>query len=160
MIEVRHLKKSYPGITPLKDVNATIERGEVISIIGPSGTGKSTFLRCLNLLETPTEGEITFNGQTITDRKCDINALRQKIGMVFQSFKVTTESLKLWVLSGSMKIEHVRISLIRNAIFVKIRVLLKVFSVANSEVISLHKAKTSGLPLFREIGYLAISISR
>ena len=80
--------------------------------------------------------------------------------MVFQSFKVTTESLKLWVLSGSMKIEHVRISLIRNAIFVKIRVLLKVFSVANSEVISLHKAKTSGLPLFREIGYLATSISR
>lgn len=88
MIEVRHLKKSYPGITPLKDVNATIERGEVISIIGPSGTGKSTFLRCLNLLETPTEGEITFNGQTITDRKCDINALRQKIGMVFQSFNL------------------------------------------------------------------------
>ena len=75
--------------------------------------------------------------------------------MAFQSFKVTTESLKLWVLYGSMKTEHVRISLIRNAIFVKIQVLLKVFSVANSEVISLHKAKISGLPLFKEIGYLA-----
>ena len=88
MIEVKNLKKIYNGNTVLKDVNAVIEKGEVISIIGPSGTGKSTFLRCLNLLEQPDGGEIWIDGKNILDNKTDITAIRRKMGMVFQSFNL------------------------------------------------------------------------
>lgn len=88
MIRISHLRKEYPNVTPLKDVNVTINKGDVISIIGPSGTGKSTLIRCLNLLETPTSGEIWVDEQCITDKKCDINKIRQKMGMVFQSFNL------------------------------------------------------------------------
>ncbi|MBP3684998.1 MAG: amino acid ABC transporter ATP-binding protein [Oscillospiraceae bacterium] len=88
MISIRHVRKEYPNVTPLKDVNAEIGRGEVISIIGPSGTGKSTLLRCINLLETPTSGEICIDGQAITDPKCKVHLLRRKMGMVFQSFNL------------------------------------------------------------------------
>ena len=89
MIEVSHLKKIYSnGLEVLKDVNATIGKGEVISIIGPSGTGKSTFLRCLNLLETPSSGSIMVNGQDLLSPKTNVAALRCKMGMVFQSFNL------------------------------------------------------------------------
>ena len=88
MIEVRNLKKIYNGNAVLKDVNAVIEKGEVISIIGPSGTGKSTFLRCLNLLEQPDGGEILIDGKNILDSRTDITAIRRKMGMVFQSFNL------------------------------------------------------------------------
>ncbi len=88
MIEVKNLKKIYNGNAVLKDVNAVISKGEVISIIGPSGTGKSTFLRCLNLLEQPDGGEIWIDGKNILDGKNDIAAIRRKMGMVFQSFNL------------------------------------------------------------------------
>jgi len=88
MISVRHLKKSYGGVAVLKDVTAEIGKGEVISIIGPSGTGKSTFLRCLNRLETPDGGSILVDGVDVTDPKCDISAVRRKMGMVFQNFNL------------------------------------------------------------------------
>lgn len=89
MIQVSHLKKTYSnGLAVLKDVNATIAKGEVISIIGPSGTGKSTFLRCLNLLETPSGGSITVNGEDLLSPKTNVAKLRQKMGMVFQSFNL------------------------------------------------------------------------
>lgn len=88
MIKINHLKKAYPNVTPLKDVNVEIHKGDVISIIGPSGTGKSTLIRCLNLLEIPTSGEIWVDNQCITDKKCDIAKVRQKMGMVFQSFNL------------------------------------------------------------------------
>ena len=88
MISIRHLKKVYPNATPLVDVNADIEQGEVISIIGPSGTGKSTFLRCINRLENPTAGEILIDGKSITAPGADIAAFRRKMGMVFQSFNL------------------------------------------------------------------------
>lgn len=88
MIKISHLKKEYPNVTPLKDVNVEIHKGDVISIIGPSGTGKSTLIRCLNLLETPTSGDIWVDGQCITDKNCDIPKVRQKMGMVFQSFNL------------------------------------------------------------------------
>ena len=88
MISIRHLKKVFPNATPLLDVNAEISRGEVVSIIGPSGTGKSTFLRCLNRLENPTAGEILIDGKSITAPSADVPALRRKMGMVFQSFNL------------------------------------------------------------------------
>ncbi|MBR4560096.1 MAG: amino acid ABC transporter ATP-binding protein [Fibrobacter sp.] len=88
MISIRHLKKVYPNVTPLVDVNAEIHRGEVISIIGPSGTGKSTFLRCINRLETPTSGEILIDGKSITAPGANVTAFRRKMGMVFQSFNL------------------------------------------------------------------------
>ena len=88
MIKIEHLKKEYDNITPLKDINLTINDGEVISIIGPSGTGKSTFLRCLNLLEKPTSGHIWVDGKDITEKKAPIYKIRQKIGFVFQSFNL------------------------------------------------------------------------
>ena len=88
MIRISHLRKEYPNVTPLKDVNVTVNKGDVISIIGPSGTGKSTLIRCINLLESPTSGEIWVDDQCITDKKCNLNKVRQKMGMVFQSFNL------------------------------------------------------------------------
>lgn len=88
MIRIEHLKKAYPNVTPLKDVSVEIRDGDVISVIGPSGTGKSTLLRCINQLEKPTAGKIWLNDLEITDPKCDINKVRQKMGMVFQSFNL------------------------------------------------------------------------
>ena len=88
MIEIKNLTKKYDDVTPLKDVNVTINDGDIISVIGPSGTGKSTFLRCINLLETPTSGQILLNGEDITEKGADIKKYRQKMGMVFQSFNL------------------------------------------------------------------------
>ncbi len=84
MIQIRNLRKEYPGATPLKDVNADIEVGEVISVIGHSGAGKSTFLRCLNRLETPTAGHILVDGIDVADPEAELPQIRRKIGMVFQ----------------------------------------------------------------------------
>ncbi len=88
VIRISHLKKEYSKAIPLKDINVEIQKGEVISIIGPSGTGKSTLLRCINLLEKPTEGEIFVDGVSITDPKSNVPLLRQKMGMVFQNFNL------------------------------------------------------------------------
>ena len=87
-IRIEHLRKEYPNAVPLKDVNTEIRSGDVISVIGPSGTGKSTLLRSINQLEHPTAGRIWVNDQEITDPKCDITRVRQKMGMVFQSFNL------------------------------------------------------------------------
>ncbi len=88
IITVENLHKRFGSLHVLKGVTEHIEKGEVVSIIGPSGGGKSTFLRCLNLLEVPDEGRILFEGTDITDKKVDINLHRQKMGMVFQHFNV------------------------------------------------------------------------
>ncbi len=88
MIEVKNLNKDYGNLSVLKDINVNIEKGEVVVIIGPSGAGKSTFLRCLNLLETPTSGEIIFEGKNVTKKGTDINKIREKMGMVFQQFNL------------------------------------------------------------------------
>ncbi len=88
MISIRHLAKQFGDLTVLRDVNAEIDRGEVISIIGPSGTGKSTLLRCINRLETPTSGEIWIDGQNVCDPNTNLPLVRQKMGMVFQSFNL------------------------------------------------------------------------
>lgn len=88
MIHVNNLHKYFGKNEVLKGVNEHIKKGEVVVVIGPSGSGKSTFLRCLNLLEIPTDGEIIFEGNNITDKKVDIDKIRQKMGMVFQSFNL------------------------------------------------------------------------
>ena len=91
LIRVQALKKHFTGASPIKaldGVSVDIKKGEVVVVIGPSGSGKSTFLRCLNLLEIPTDGQILFNGVDITDRSCNINLHRQKMGMVFQHFNL------------------------------------------------------------------------
>lgn len=88
MIYVNNLEKSFGKNKVLKGVNEHIKKGEVVVVIGPSGSGKSTFLRCLNLLEEPTSGEIVFEGNSITDKKVDINKIREKMGMVFQQFNL------------------------------------------------------------------------
>lgn len=87
-IETKGLIKKFGDHTVLNDINEVIREGEKVAIIGPSGSGKSTFLRCLNLLEMPTYGEIWFEGINLTDRKCDINTVRQHMGMVFQHFNL------------------------------------------------------------------------
>lgn len=88
MIELRHVCKKFPDVTPLKDVNVVINEGDVISVIGPSGTGKSTLLRAINMLDPPTSGDIIFDGEVITAKDCDINLVRRKMGMVFQNFNL------------------------------------------------------------------------
>ncbi len=88
IIRTENLKKNFGKLEVLKGIDLTVMKGEVISIIGPSGGGKSTFLRCLNLLETPDEGNIFFEGTDIMTHKKDISKYRQKIGMVFQNFNV------------------------------------------------------------------------
>ena len=88
IIRTEGLKKNFGDLEVLKGIDVSIRRGEVVSIIGPSGGGKSTFLRCLNLLEQPTAGKVFFKGQDITDKKMDVSKFRQQIGMVFQNFNV------------------------------------------------------------------------
>ena len=91
LIQVRDLKKHFPGASAIKaldGVSTDIRKGEVVVVIGPSGSGKSTFLRCLNLLEVPTSGQILFGGVDITDKRCNIDLHRQKMGMVFQHFNL------------------------------------------------------------------------
>ena len=88
LIRVEDLHKSFGSLQVLQGVTEQVEKGEVVSLIGPSGGGKSTFLRCLNLLEVPTSGHIYFEGVDITDKNVNINLHRQKMGMVFQHFNV------------------------------------------------------------------------
>ena len=88
MMKVENLSKSFQGLPVLKDVNVTINKGDVVCVIGPSGSGKSTFLRCLNMLEKPSGGKICFGGVDLADPKTNLNLHRQKMGMVFQQFNL------------------------------------------------------------------------
>ena len=88
MIEISNLTKSYGNLSVLKGISKTINKGDIVAIIGPSGGGKSTFLRCLNLLEIPSGGIIKIDGEDITDKHTDINKIRRKVSMVFQHFNL------------------------------------------------------------------------
>lgn len=88
MIEVIDLRKSFGDLEVLKGITETIKDGEVVCVIGASGSGKSTFLRCLNMLEEPTSGKIMIDGEQINSKETDINKVRQKLGMVFQDFNL------------------------------------------------------------------------
>ena len=88
MIQLKNIQKSFGKNEVLKDINLNIKKGEIVAILGPSGSGKSTLLRCINLLEQPNGGEIIYNSENILNKKCDINKVRQNIGMVFQNFNL------------------------------------------------------------------------
>jgi polar amino acid transport system ATP-binding protein len=88
MIRIEHLRKEYPTAVPLKDVNVEIHRGDVISVIGPSGTGKSTLIRCINLLDKPTSGKVFIDDEEIAAKGSDVARIRRKMGMVFQHFNL------------------------------------------------------------------------
>ena len=88
ILEIRHLSKSFGANLVLRDIDFTVEKGDVISIIGASGSGKSTLLRCINLLETPTSGEILYHGENVAGPKVNAAAYRSHVGMVFQSFNL------------------------------------------------------------------------
>ena len=109
MIEIKNLKKNYGKNEGLKDITETVDKGQVICVIGPSGSGKSTFLRCLNVLEKPTSGKIIFDGQDLAHiSEKQLNVLREKMGMVFQGFNLfpnmsVLENIKL----APMKVKNV-----------------------------------------------------
>ena len=88
MIQLKNIQKSFGKNEVLKDINLNIKKGEIVAILGPSGSGKSTLLRCIDLLEQPNGGEIIYNSENILNKKCDINKVRQNIGMVFQNFNL------------------------------------------------------------------------
>ena len=88
MIKIENLYKNFGKLEVLKNISTTVNKGEVISIIGPSGSGKSTFLRCINKLEEPTEGHIYIDGMDLMDKNTDINKIRERVGMVFQHFNL------------------------------------------------------------------------
>lgn len=88
ILEIRHLGKAFGSHEVLRDIDFTVEKGDVTSIIGASGSGKSTLLRCVNLLETPTSGEILYHGKNVADRGVNASAYRSHVGMVFQSFNL------------------------------------------------------------------------
>ena len=88
VIELEHLQKQFGDHAVLRDINLSVEKGEVLSIIGASGSGKRTMLRCINLLETPTSGRILYHGKDISDRSLNLSQYRTKVGMVFQSFNL------------------------------------------------------------------------
>ena len=111
ILQTENLKKSFGKLEVLKGISTGIRRGEVVSIIGPSGGGKSTFLRCLNLLETPDEGKILFKGEDISAQKLPISKYRQSIGMVFQHFNVfpnmtVLQNIRCGIRSGSRAGKH------------------------------------------------------
>ncbi|AVQ35822.1 amino acid ABC transporter ATP-binding protein [Staphylococcus kloosii] len=88
MIDIKNLTKNFGQNEVLKGIDLTVERGEVVAIIGPSGSGKSTLLRCMNLLETPTSGDVIFEGNNLMDKNTQLEQLRQQMGMVFQNFNL------------------------------------------------------------------------
>ncbi|NLL00230.1 MAG: amino acid ABC transporter ATP-binding protein [Clostridiales bacterium] len=107
IIEVRHLSKSFGDNEILSDINFTVNKGEVVCIIGASGSGKSTLLRCINLLEKPSGGEIIYHGNNVLDNKHDVYAYRTKLGMVFQQFNLFNNHNVLSNCTiGQMKVLH------------------------------------------------------
>ncbi|MBQ6369660.1 MAG: amino acid ABC transporter ATP-binding protein [Parasporobacterium sp.] len=108
MLEIRHLSKAFGSHAVLKDIDFTVDKGDVTTIIGASGSGKSTLLRCINLLETLTTGEIYFHGKDVTKGKVNASAYRAKVGMVFQSFNLFNNMTVLGnCMIGQQKVSHV-----------------------------------------------------
>lgn len=138
ILEIIDLKKKYQNLDVLNGIDLKIEKGEVISIIGPSGGGKSTFLRCMNLLEEPTGGDIKFNNISLLDKKTNINEIRSHIGMVFQSFNLFEN-----------------MNVIDNCIFAQVKVLKR--SKKEAEEIALNYLDKVGMTKFKEMKVNSLS---
>ena len=109
ILEIRHLSKTFGTHAVLKDIDFTVDKGDVTTIIGASGSGKSTLLRCINLLETLTTGEIYFHGKDVTKGKLNASAYRAKVGMVFQSFNLFNNMTVLKnCMVGQQKVSHIQ----------------------------------------------------
>jgi len=107
VIELSHLEKSFGEVEVLKDISLSVDRGEVISVIGASGSGKSTMLRCINLLEIPSGGRICFNGRNIMEKGLNLSEYRAKVGMVFQQFNLFENMTALQnCVVGQVKVLH------------------------------------------------------
>lgn len=128
LLHIEHLKKEYAGVTPLKDVNLDVRKGDVIAIIGPSGTGKSTLLRMINRMEETTSGRIFFKEEEITSPHCRIHQLRQKVGMIFQSFNLFSH---LTVVENIMAAPVDLLGMSRQAAYDKAKKLLAMVSLEN-----------------------------
>ena len=160
MIEVVNLKKCYGDLTVLKDINNTIQKGEVVVVIGPSGSGKSTFLRCLNCMEDPTSGSIIFNGVDIADMKVDINEHRQKMGMVFQHFNLFNNKTVIEnIMLSPIYVETRRLKKAKSS-NVKLKIKKAFGSKIQKEIIEISKTKSqikedaraNALELLKRIG--------
>ena len=109
MINIKNLHKSFGDLEVIKGIDLEIKKGEIVTIVGPSGSGKSTVLRCMNLLEVPTKGQIIFEGTDITDKKVNIDEIRQRIGMVFQNFNLFPHmSVIQNIMLAPMKVRGIR----------------------------------------------------
>ena len=107
ILKIEHLKKSFDNLTILDDINLSVKKGEVLVVVGPSGCGKSTLLRCINGLETVQDGKIILDGEVISNRTKDMHLIRQKVGMVFQSYDLFPHMNVLDnILLGPMKAQH------------------------------------------------------
>ena len=95
VIEIQHLKKHFGSLEVLNDINFSVQKGEVVTVIGSSGSGKSTMLRCINMLETPSGGNILFHGKDISAKGADVNQYRSRVGMVFQNFNLFSNKMKV-----------------------------------------------------------------
>jgi len=160
VIEVVNLKKCYGDLTVLKDINNTIQKGEVVVVIGPSGSGKSTFLRCLNCMEDPTSGSIIFNGVDIADMKVDINEHRQKMGMVFQHFNLFNNKTVIEnIMLSPIYVETRRLKKAKSS-NVKLKIKKAFGSKIQKEIIEISKTKSqikedaraNALELLKRIG--------
>ena len=159
MIDVINLKKSFGETEVLKDISVTINKGDIVVVLGPSGSGKSTFLRCLNCMEDPTDGSIIFNGVDIADIKVDINIHRRHMGMVFQHFNLfnnKTVIQNIMLAPVYVKCQELRKNKRKNA---KIRI-KNLFSKQKEELIPIttskaeiqKEAKEQAMNLLKRIG--------
>ena len=138
IIEVKHLKKSFGDLEVLHDIDFTVSKGEVVTIIGASGSGKSTFLRCLNILETPNGGSVMYHGKDILKGEINVNVHRSKVGMVFQSFNLFNNK-----------------SVLENCVIVQMKVLKRNREEATK--IAMRYLKKVGMERFAKAGSMQLS---
>ena len=138
VIEIQHLKKHFGSLEVLNDINFSVQKGEVVTVIGSSGSGKSTMLRCINMLETPSGGSILFHGKDISAKGADVNQYRSRVGMVFQNFNLFSNK-----------------NVLENCVIGQMKVLKK--SRAEAEARAMTYLKKVGMDAFARAGSVQLS---
>ena len=138
VIEIQHLKKHFGSLEVLNDINFSVQKGEVVTVIGSSGSGKSTMLRCINMLETPSGGNILFHGKDISAKGADVNQYRSRVGMVFQNFNLFSNK-----------------NVLENCVIGQMKVLKK--SRAEAEARAMTYLKKVGMDAFARAGSVQLS---